>query len=173
MPDKSQNRDRFFHLVESSQQGVVVHRNDGLLYVNNAFSSMLGFQDREALISGHRLSGFFHPEDQESHRGNSQPMSGDPAARRFEARLMTPGGETLWVDVHEQEIEWEGGPAMVASFEDITQRRTAEEALIESEKRFRGMVEQSLQGIVIHDRGKILYVNKAGSIFMGTKASTR
>lgn len=162
MPDNSQNMDRFFHLVESSQQGIVVHRKDRLMYVNLAFSSMLGYQDREALLSDHPLSGLFHPEDRYPQRGNSKPGSDDPEARRFEARLMTSGGETIWVDVHEQAFEWEGKPAKYASFEDITQRRNAEEALRQSEKKFRGLIEHSMQGIVIHDKGKILYVNKAG-----------
>lgn len=45
---------------------------------------------------------------------------------------------------------------------DIIRRKQTEEALLNSEERYRSLVEYSPGAIVVHSRGKILYVNPAG-----------
>ena len=49
----------------------------------------------------------------------------------------------------------------------IEEQRAAEEALRQSEERYRGLVEASPEGIALHSEGKILYMNPAALRFVG------
>lgn len=50
---------------------------------------------------------------------------------------------------------------------DLTKRKKAEEALRESEERYRRLVELSFEAIAVHADGKFVYVNKRGAELLG------
>lgn len=57
--------------------------------------------------------------------------------------------------------------AVIETVQNITERKKTEEALRESEKRYRRLVELSPDAIAVHSEGKIVFVNTAGAKLLG------
>jgi PAS domain S-box-containing protein len=86
----------------------------------------------------------------------------------------TPAGDVRWIELDAQPL-FEPGTTrlkgLVASFSDITARRRAEEAMLQSEDLTRSVIENMLGGLITIDtRGSIEIVNPAAEQLFGYKA---
>lgn len=151
------------HARYGSEVVSVIGPDNTLLYESDSVEEMLGYRHTdEALAEDNRL-GQVHPEDSES------------VARAMEACFATPGehppveyrmrdaeGNWRWLEslgVNLLSAPEVGG--VVVSTRDITDRKRAEEALKESEKRFRQLFEQSVDTVLVHDEdGNVVDANQ-------------
>ena len=83
-----------------------------------------------------------------------------------ELRLVRAGGDTVWLSVSATPLELEQY-RVALTFMDVTEHRMMEAALRESEERYRFLVEQSPDGIVLHCGGSIEFVNPAAVKMFG------
>jgi PAS domain S-box-containing protein len=82
-------------------------------------------------------------------------------------------GSTVWVEVRMTFLrDKHDRPVTILGISrDITERKRAEEALRESERRFSRLAGSTFEGLVIHDRGKILDANPAFARMFGYELS--
>ena len=87
----------------------------------------------------------------------------------FESQLMTRDGTPLPVEVFCKIIEYNGRPAVLSTIRDITERRQAEEALQESETRYRMIGDLIPFGVWACDaQGNFSYLSESFLSVLGT-----
>ncbi|MDQ7784843.1 MAG: PAS domain S-box protein [Desulfomonilaceae bacterium] len=110
-----------------------------------------------------------HPEDiQEWEEALAQALETGTLFTR-DYRAVRTDGSVIWVHNETKIIRDEQGNAIrvLGTAQDITERKTAEQALRESEERYRQITESSLTGIFIHQDGGGVYVNERLADMLG------
>jgi len=111
--------------------------------VNQAFSHIVGYSREEILhLDFQRLT---HPDEVVRDVANLALMrSGELDRYQTEKRYVTKQGKTVWVHLTVSPLWAQGEPIghNIAIVQDITERKHAQQAIIESEQRFRGLFEQ-------------------------------
>jgi len=167
----SEGEERFRNLAEQAHDLISETDAEGrFLYVSPNHEHTLGFSP-DALIGTLALD-LVHPEDlpEASHafaEGVDRKQSG-----RAVVRLATRDGDWRWFEISGRPYATSGGDLRVALIgRDTSERRAAEQALRDSERRYRLLVETASSGIVESDReGVITFANRAYAEMMGAPA---
>lgn len=123
---------QFRALIDGSLQGVTIHVDQRILYVNDALLQILGFDktDRSRVI-GMSVIGLFAPEEHdrlESYTKARDSGAGSPDV--YEARAIGKDGRRVWVEVHVRRTRWNGADAVHVTLSDISERKRQEELII-------------------------------------------
>ena len=162
------SEERYQSLLEASRDAVCVIADERYVYLNNCHAELLGFNDPSDLI-GREAIEFVAPEDKkrvlEMIRGRPK---GEKHPDLYELKMQRKNGTKVDVETHVSVIEYEGKPASLAFTRDITDRKQMEEEIINSEERWRSLVELAPDGIIsIDTNGVISSVNTAFIKFAG------
>jgi len=152
---------QFRKLVEKSEAVVVLYDGEGRrIYVSPAISDFLGYSPEEFLLKS--TEEIFHPDEIAAAEARRTYSYEHPAeAIPFTRRIRHKNGTWRWIEGSARNLL--GDPnvqSVVVNFHDITERKQAEELLLESEERYRVTVENSNDGIGIATEEKHIYVNK-------------
>ena len=163
-----QSEEKFAKAFQTSPYAITLTRAaDGqYIEVNDAFTAITGFSREEALAnSSIGLKLWARPEDRRQvvddlRQGNPviareyafRHKSGRPVTCLFSAQILRLGGESC----------------ILSSINDISDRKRAEEALLESERRHRDYLTHSPYGVFVVDaQGRLVQVNPAADRITG------
>lgn len=158
---------QFRTIFDSASEGILIARknNRKFLTANNKICEMLGYALEELLqldVSG------IHPEESMSDvvevfekqlRGEISIAPNIPVMRKDKS--------IFFADISASKITLDGKECLLGMFRDITERKQAERALMESEEKYRLLADQSIMGIFIIQGGILKYVNYATSKMNG------
>lgn len=160
---------RYRSLVENTPDGILIHRGGKPLFVNRALIQIAGATTAEDLLS-REISDFVFPEDLETVNQRTalleSGLSIEPAVLRFRR----VDGEVGLVRLDSHQIQFEGQPAIRAFIRVMTESMRAEQALRESEERYRQLVEASPDGISVSQDGRLLLANPAYLELLGARS---
>ena len=158
-----ESEDKFKHVFDYSSVGKSITLPSGELSVNQAFCEMLGYTQEE--LQNRRWQDMTHPDDIElTQRAIDPLLSGERDSVRLTKRYIHKDGAVVWADVSTSlRRDKEGKPLyFMTTVSDITERKRAEEALQESEERYRTLFENAQVGIYrTAPDGRILAANPA------------
>jgi PAS domain S-box-containing protein len=139
-------------------------------YVSPLLAKMAG-RPADFLDHPFKWAEVISPADREGYRfGLRRLLTGTGTDYEQQYRILTLEGATRWVKDHLQVVrDPSGRPTRLdGCLVDVTEQRHAEEALRQSEQRFRALVEKSRDGILLlDDRGIIRYATPAARLTLG------
>ena len=121
-----------------------------LRYCSPSCEEMTGYSASEFIADPKLLDQLVHPEDADSWKNNKQEVIASPEPRVVQFRIRRKDGVLRWVE-HASLPVWrkDGGFLGIrASDRDITDRKQVEEALRESEMKYRSLFESSRDAIM-------------------------
>lgn len=153
---------KFRNLVEGSIQGLMIIQDNRVAFANQATADIYGYESPDEMMALDSAEILISSKDRGKVVGMGEQIiknEGTPTMIEFLARRKD--GTEVWLESVNRGVEWMDAPAIQATFNDITARKTNEKALVESEQRYRFLVENSLQGILIERNGTPLFANQA------------
>lgn len=143
--------------------------NGDILFLNEAWTRITGFPVEETISQN--IFSFVHLHDQDEQRKNvSQLVKGQRQAYRSITRLRNIEGTFRSVEMAISMLRLDESKSLriVGSFTDIDGRERAEKALVEAERKYRGIWENAAGGIYqITPEGQFLSANPAMATIFG------
>ena len=139
---------------------------------NPQMAAIYGFQPESECITAEEWSGLFHSEDVNRLRADAERFLTDKCKKQFdfEFRTSKPDGETKWIRSHGRIVRDVNGKAvrLIGTHTDITDRKRVEQALRESEQRYRTVTDASPVMVWMSGTDKLCYYfNKGWLDFVG------
>jgi PAS domain S-box-containing protein len=156
-----ENEEKYRLVVEHSNDAIYIHANDRILFANRMASELTGYTVDELLQIN--LWALVHPDDCQRLKDAAQRRwTGSAVPSAFTARIVTKTGEAKEGDFFVDRVIFQGQPAILGLFRDITEQRKTEISLRESEEKYRILLHESSDPIFsFYPDGTYRYVNKA------------
>jgi PAS domain S-box-containing protein len=169
-----QSEERYRALADATFDPVVIHEHGIALDVNHSICGMFGYEPGE-LLGKNVIDLLVEPESREIIIGHMQTGSEEP----YEAKVRKKDGSTLLVELRGRNLDYKGRPVRVISAHDITERKRVEEALRQSENRYKeetreleALYKSAPWGLILVDRNlRYVRINDVLAETVGLPAS--
>ena len=162
-----ESEEKYRLLVENANEAIFVIQDGMLRFFNIKNIELIGYSKEE--LTSTPFINFVHPDDREVTLGRYlKRIRGEelPGVNVF--RIIDKAGNIKWAEVNSVLISWEGRPATLNFLNDITERKQAEEALRQSEEKFKQLFDDAPVGYFEYDaQGRITSINRTELEMLG------
>jgi two-component system, NarL family, sensor histidine kinase UhpB len=170
-PAATTSQELFRGLLESAPDAIVIVDDRGAIRIVNAEAeSMFGFERSELI--GQPVEMLVPDDRREAHVANRRGYTAAPRRRPMGIGMDLVGerkdGSRFPVEISLSPLQTEEGLLITSVIRDISERKRAESALRESERRFRDFIEGTDDLVVRLDgEGRFIYVNRTSERILG------
>ncbi len=170
-PAPQKEEDLYRLLVENANEAIYVTQNGRLLYTNPKSFEISGYSEEE--LTERSFVDLIHPEDRQLvYERHIRRMRGEKFVNVYSHRIIDKQGNVRWLEINVVRIMWNNEPAILNFASDITDRKQAEDALSESEERYRFLFHSAPAGVFYYDTAlKIMEANDTFVSILGAKKS--
>jgi PAS domain S-box-containing protein len=157
-----EKEERFRLLADVTLEGILIHKNGIARDLNPSLAQMLGYQ-RDELI-GLNFLDYIQPGYLEIVKSK---MCND-YVQPYEIEIIRKDGSSFFAEIEARNFVTNNEQWRVAAIRDITRRKKAEEALKQSEEKYRMLVETASDSIfMLSEEGKIIDLNDSTIRLLG------
>lgn len=162
-----ESEEQFRMLCEESPNMIFINQDGRITYANNRCAEKMGYSLDELYASDFDFRSLIHASDQAKIADSLAEHAKGLEVSPLEYRVVKKNGECLDAILGTRLITFRSRPAIIGMVTDITERRLAEQALAESEKRYRDLVELSPDLIAVFEDKDLVFINGAGAEMLG------
>jgi PAS domain S-box-containing protein len=147
-----ESEENFHRSLADSPLGIRIINADGkILYANQAILDIYGYDSiKELKTTPHKKN--YTPESYTEHQVRKEKRQrGEYVPSNYEISIIRKDGEIRHLEVFRKEVLWNDEKQFQVLYNDITERKRAEEALRESEKKYRLLAENASDVITVMD----------------------
>jgi PAS domain S-box-containing protein len=140
-------------LFEGASEGIIAAdaETKRLLFANPAICKMLGYSEVE--LKQMSVSDIHHKDDFDKVLSEFEALRSGSKALATDLPCLCKDGRILYMDVGASRVEIDGKECLVGFFADITERKKVEQAVQDSEERYRRLVESLRREYFFYSHG--------------------
>jgi PAS domain S-box-containing protein len=167
------SEENFRHSLDDSPLGIRIASTDGnTLYANQEILNIYGYDNFEELASTPHKKRYTPECNAEYEIRQEKRRRGEYVPSIYELSIIRKDGKIRNLEVFRKQVLWNGEMQFQALYADITERKQAEKNLKESEERYRIVVENAHEAIIITQDIKVVFANSAAAEQIGYSKET-
>ena len=166
------SEENFRHSLDNSPLGIRIVSADGkTLYANQEVLKIYGFDSIEEFSTiPHKKR--YTPDCYTEHKKREERRKRGEIIPYYELSIIRKDGEIRYLEVFRKQVLWNGELLFQALYSDITERKQAENNLLESKERYRIVVENAHEAIIITRDMNVVFANNAAAEQIGYSKET-
>ncbi len=168
-----ESEEKFRTLAEESPNMIFINQRGRVVYANKKCMEVMGYGREEFYSADFNFLSLTSPESVETLKSAYAKHLRGETVPPYEYVLITRDGKRINAIINSGLIEYNGDKAVMGIVTDITERKKTEQALSESEEKYRKLFEESMDAIFVADieTGIIVDCNLAASKLVGRQKS--